>query len=185
MSNYDTPALFFDSGVRYDQLEPQPKKHMAKVKLELRTLTPDELVALANNIKTAMTGNANFATPNPTLAALGTAITAAQTKIAAYNTAVSATSTALSDRDTSLQNLRGLLTQEGAYVENITGGDKTKIESAPMGVRADAAPAGPPTQVLNLVVTAGDNDGSLDVAFDPVRGANSYEIWTSLDPVSP
>ena len=70
-------------------------------------------------------------------------------------------------------------------MENITGGDKTKIESAAMGVRADAAPVGPPTQVLNLVVTAGDNDGSLDVAFDPVRGANSYEIWTSLDPVSP
>jgi len=34
-------------------------------------------------------------------------------------------------------------------------------------------------------VTAGDNDGTLDVAFDPVRGALSYEIQTSVDPVTP
>ena len=34
-------------------------------------------------------------------------------------------------------------------------------------------------------MTAGDNDGSLDVAFDPVRGALSYEIQTSVDPVTP
>ena len=54
-----------------------------------------------------------------------------------------------------------------------------------MGVRADAAPVGPPTQVLNLVVTEGDNEGSLDVSWDALRGANSYEIWTSLDPVTP
>jgi hypothetical protein len=51
---------------------------MAKVKLGLRELTPDERVDLANTIKTAMTGNANFTTPNPTLAAYGTLITTAQ-----------------------------------------------------------------------------------------------------------
>ena len=56
---------------------------MAKVKLGLSRLNPDEVVALANTIKTAMTGNANFTTPNPTLTALGTLITTAQTKIAA------------------------------------------------------------------------------------------------------
>ena len=41
-----------------------------------------------------------------------------------------------------------------------------------------------PTQVLNLVLTAGDFDGSLDAAWDPVRGASSYEIYISVDPVS-
>jgi hypothetical protein len=39
--------------------------------------------------------------------------------------------------------------------------------------------------VLNLVVTAGDNDGSLDASWDALRGANSYEIQTSVDPVTP
>ena len=65
---------------------------MAKVKLDLRSLNPDGLVTLANTIKTAMTGNANFATPNPTLASVTTLKTAAATKIAAYNTALACTS---------------------------------------------------------------------------------------------
>src|SRR6266566_5108071 len=123
MAYFDTPGLLYDSGVLYDQSEPQRRKKMAKVKLELRNITTDELVALANLIKTAMTGNANFATPNPTLAALGTAITTAQPKIATYNTSVAATSTALTDRDTVLGTLRGLLQQEADYVQNVTNGD--------------------------------------------------------------
>ena len=186
MPFYDTSGSLYDSGLLYDDSSsPQLiRKKMAKVKLGLDKLTSDELIALANLIKTAMTGNANFTTPNPTLAALGTLITTATTKLAAYNAAQAAVATALSDRDTALTALRGGLTQEGAYVENITGGDRVKIESAGMDVRADAAPVGTPTQVLNLVVTAGDNDGTLDAAWDPVRGANSYEVQVSVDPVS-
>ena len=107
---------------------------MAKVKLGLRNRTPDELVAFANTIKTAMTGNGNFSTPNPTLAALGTLITTAQTKIAAYNSVKAALDAALADRDAALLALSGGLTQEAAYVENITGGDKVKIESSGMSV---------------------------------------------------
>jgi hypothetical protein len=149
---------------------------MAKVKLGLKNLSPDELVALANTIKTAMTGNANFTTPNPALTAIGTLITTAQTKIGAYNSAKAAADTALADRDTALVALRAGLTQEGDYVQNITNGDKTKIESAGMSTRDDAAPIGTPTQVLSLVVTAGDFDGTLDASWDPVRGAQSYEI---------
>jgi hypothetical protein len=44
-----------------------------------------------------MTGNANFATPNPTLTVLGTNITAATTKINAYNSALTASQTAMAD----------------------------------------------------------------------------------------
>jgi hypothetical protein len=51
---------------------------MAKVKLGLRDLTPDQRIDQANTIKTGMTGNASFPTPNPTLAAYGTLITTAQ-----------------------------------------------------------------------------------------------------------
>ncbi len=157
---------------------------MAKVKLGLSRLTPDELVDLGNTIKTAMTGNANFTTPNPSLASIGTLITTAQTKIAAYNTAKAAVDTALSDRDTALAALRTGLSQEGDYVQNITNGDKTKIESAGMSVRDDAAPIGTPAQVMNLAVTEGDFEGTLDAAWDKVRGASSYEIQTSPDPIT-
>lgn len=79
MPFYDSIATY-DSGLLYDDpSSPQPtRKKMAKVKLGLRNLSPDETVDLANVIKTAMTGNANFTTPNPTLAAYGTLITTAQ-----------------------------------------------------------------------------------------------------------
>lgn len=156
---------------------------MAKVKLGLRNRTPDELVAFANTIKTAMTGNANFSTPNPTLAALGTLITTAQTKIAAYNSVKAALDAALADRDAALLALSGGLTQEAAYVENITGGDKVKIESSGMSVKDPPAPV-TLTQVLDLVTTEGDNEGTLDVAWKPVRGATAYEIQTSPDPIT-
>ena len=52
-------------------------------------------------------------------------------------------------------------------------------------MRADATPVGIPEQPLSLVVTAGDFDGSLDAAWDAVRGAASYELQTSVDPVTP
>ena len=47
---------------------------MTKIKLDLNHLNPLETVQLATTIKTAMTGNANFVTPVPTLASLATLI---------------------------------------------------------------------------------------------------------------
>jgi hypothetical protein len=126
MANYDTPGLLYDSGALYDAVSPpQPrKKSMSKVKLDLKSLNPDAIVALANTIKTAMTGNANFGTPNPTMVLLGTDITNATTKINAYNSALTASQTAMADRDAALATLRQSLSQLAAYVENISGGGR-------------------------------------------------------------
>ena len=42
-----------------------------------------------------------------------------------------------------------------------------------------------PGQVLNLTLTAGDMDGTLDGTSDPVPGAKSYEVQiTTGDPVA-
>lgn len=158
---------------------------MAKPKLGLGSLTDSEVIALANTIVTAMTGNANFTTPNPTLASVTTAKTTAQTKVAAYNSAKAAADTALADRDAAIKALSALLTLEAAYVENVTGGDKVKIESAGMLTRADGSPI-TVTQVLDLAVSEGDDAGSLDLVWKPVKGAKSYEIHiNSSDPNVP
>ena len=76
---YDSIASY-DSGLLYDDpSSPQlNRRRMAKVKLGLKELSPDQKVDLANTIKTAMTGNANFTTPNPPLATIATLITTAQ-----------------------------------------------------------------------------------------------------------
>jgi hypothetical protein len=187
MAFFDSPNTFFDSGLLYDQVSPVPqprRSKMSKVKLSLNRLGPDELVALANTIKTSMTGNASFGTPNPTLVLFGTKITDATAKINTYNASMTASQAALADRDGSLAALRQSMSQLAAYVENASGGDAAKIESAGMGVRAAATKIGVPTQVLNLVLTAGDFDGTLDAACDAVYGASSYEIQTSADPMT-
>jgi hypothetical protein len=184
MALYDTPGLLYDSGVFYDATSaPQPgNKRMAKVKLGLNGLNPDATVALANTVKTAMTGNANFTTPNPTLTAFGTLITTASTKIAAYNSALAATATAMADRDAALAALRVGFTQLGDYVQNVTAGDKVKIESAGIPVRATQAPV-TVTQVMDLALTAGDNPGTVDGIWTPMPGARSYEVQvTTSDP---
>ena len=38
---------------------------------------------------------------------------------------------------------------------------------------------------MNLVLTEGDNEGTLDFAFDPRDNVKSYELEISVDPVSP
>ncbi|MEN6533202.1 MAG: fibronectin type III domain-containing protein [Bryobacteraceae bacterium] len=157
---------------------------MAKVKLGLSTLTPQETIELTTQIVTMMTGNANFTTPNPALATITTQKNTTSTSITAYDTAKAAAETALATRDANVTVLKGLLTQLAAYVENVSGGDAVKIESAGMSVRSSRTPPTVPGQVLDLALTAGDFAGTLDVAFDPESGAKSYEVQTSPDPMS-
>ena len=186
MNYYDSPSLLWDSGALWDDLSSPEQKviRMSKVKLGLRDLNATETVGLSNTIQTAMTGNPNFPTSNPPLGDVDLATTELTDKIAAYDLAQAAAQTALSERDAAWAKVRNLLTQLGTYVENASGGDKIKIESAGMGVRSDATPVGIPAQVTSLVATAGEFDGSLDAAWAPVYGAASYEIETSVDPVT-
>jgi hypothetical protein len=185
-SLYDS-GLLYDSGALYDDTSSPPtkRKRMAQVKLGLDAKNPEDKVAQALTIKTSMTGNANFTTPNPSLATYNTHITAAQTKIAAYNTAVAAAQTALADRDAAIATMDGDTTQLGSYVQNVANGDKTKIESAGMDTKADGAPI-TMTQVLDLALSEGDDEGTLDIVWKPVKGAKSYEIWLNTgDPGVP
>ena len=86
-------------------------------------------------------------------------------------------------RDTNLVTLRGMLSQLASYVENANGGDAAKIESSGMSVRAPSTPpVEPMPQVMDLVLTAGDFEGTLDAMWHPVRGAKSYEVQISPDP---
>lgn len=181
MANYDSGATY-DSGVLYDAgLPPQPNHPMAKIKLNLNNMNGDQVVSLALQIKTAMTGNANFTTPNPPLLALGTGITNAQAAIAAYNTGVAALDVLKTNRDSAVTALAGLVRQEASYVDNIANGSASIIQSAGMGLQAQRTPSGVPDMVQNLALTTGDNAGEIDAQWDPVKGVKiSYDLqWTT------
>ena len=158
---------------------------MAKAKLALKDKDFQDTLDLTNIIITAMTGNATFGTPNPTLAATTTLKNTAGTKLAAYNSALAAVDTALSDRDAAFDNLRAALTQLAAYVDNIANGDRVKIESAGMPVRNDPDPISELAPVENLTLDFTEFEGAVHASWDQVRGAGAYEIQASVDPVTP
>ena len=184
---YDSPTSYFDAGGTYDSVSSPSakKKHMSKPKLELQRKDFQDTLDLTNIIITAMTGNATFGTPNPTLAATTSLKNTATTKLAAYHSALAAVDTAMSDRDAAFDALRAALTQLATYVDNIANGDRVKIESAGMPVRNDPEPVGVLARVENLALDFSEFDGALKAAWDSVRGAGSYEIQSSVDPVTP
>ncbi len=156
---------------------------MAKVKLGLDKLTPVGVTDLATRVVTMMTGNPNFPTPNPPLATVTTQKTSTAASITAQETAKATAEGATITRDAELAALKRLLSQLASYVENASGGDAAKIESSGMSVRAPSTPpVGPMPQVMDLVLTAGDFEGTLDAMWHPVRGAKSFEIQISPDP---
>jgi hypothetical protein len=67
--------------------------------LALKGLTRDQLADKGDTIKTALTGNADFPTPNPTLTTIGTAATTLRTKIATINSTKAAQATAVTAGD--------------------------------------------------------------------------------------
>jgi len=188
MANYDTPDLTYDSGVFYDTVPvPQPTTNnmaKAKVKLNLDRLTDDQLLQKAKDIKTAMTGNANFATPSPTLLDMGTRITTADTKLGAFNAAQSAAKQATTEKNTALDNVRTGLRDWATYVQLTSGGAAEKIQSAGMDLKSSLTPTVLPSQVMNLALTAGDNAGEIDAQWDSLSNARTYQVETSPEPMT-
>src|SRR4051812_1865405 len=105
---------------------------MSKIRLNLSRLSIPEKIALAQQIVTALTGNANFTTPHPSLASI---TTASNDLNVAYTAAQAARSDA--KNKTTIQHqmeeeFDGALSQMANYVESISGDDETMITSAGM-----------------------------------------------------
>ncbi len=186
MPFYDAPSSTFDSGLLYDDVPVSPptqRKTMAKVKFNLNNRPDAEVIQISTNLKTALTGNANFPTPPVSLSTFGTKITSSTTKLTAAENLQATSKQATADKDTEIDQLKAMTMQLVGYVDLTANGDESKILSAGLSVRAPKAPASTPGQVQNLSVTAGDNEGSLDVHWDP-NGGKSYEVQSSPDPMT-
>jgi hypothetical protein len=73
------------------------------------------------------------------------------------------------------------LTQRGDYVDLTSAGDEAKIESSGFSTRDLPAPVGELSAPGNLVSTTGDNEGEVDLAWNPVRGASSYQVECKIN----
>jgi hypothetical protein len=158
-----------------------------KVKLALFDKSDADLLTFAQAHVTAMAGNANFTTPLPATVAFATVLTTYSTALGNFNTAQAAAKTATTIKDTARQALETALTSRGDYVQLTANGaadPEAVVESAAFSVRSGKTPPGMPSQVANLSITAGDNAGELDLQWDPVNGAKSYNAQICPDPIT-
>ena len=140
-----------------------------------------DLVAFANAHKAEMTGNTNFTTPIPNAADFLAAITAMSGALDALTAARNAVPTAMANKEAARDALEAVLVQRGDYVDLIAQGDEAKITSAGFAVRATPAPVGELPAPGNLVSTYGDAEGEVDLSWNPVRGASSFEVECKLN----
>lgn len=149
---------------------------MSYAKIGTDGLTVPARIQYLRRLATALTGNPNFPTPNPAPAALTAGADALES---AYNEAqaarlVSKSKTAVQDEQSAAMNL--LVAQLASYVDNASGGDAEKIESAGFGVRATPTPIGELPAPTDVQVLPSEHSGSADVSWSPLRGAKAYII---------
>ena len=158
---------------------------MAKVKLNLSTLSIPQKIAKAQQIVNSLTGNASFAMPSPSLANIITATNDLSTAYWEAQAARQGAKEKISAQNRKEDALDQLLTQLAAYIESVAGNNEQLILSAGMDMRAPATLATePPGQPHAVTPTAGDRDGEIDLSWDMVTGAKSYVIDKSADPVT-
>jgi hypothetical protein len=155
---------------------------MKKIKFAFEQKNAAELVAQGLSIKTAMTGNAVFGTPLPSLSTMGGKITDLQTAITARDLAVEAAKAATETLHAAMAAYKVTMTQLGAYAENVTAGDAVKLESGGFVLRATPSPIGQLGQVEGMKLTINGFPGRLHARWKPLRGAMSYDVQVSATP---
>lgn len=157
---------------------------MARIRLNLRTLSVTEKIAKGRQIVTAMTNNTNFPTPSPSLADVTAALEELEKAYALVQSARSEVATRMATQENAETKLNQTLTQLAGYVESVAGKDDTLITSAGMETKAVASTPTLPSPPQGLSATAGDHEGEIDLSWKPVSNARSYTIESSVDPAT-
>ena len=102
--------------------------------------------------------------------------TTAKTANDAYEAAKAALASLRTTRDTEADGLRTMLAQVAKAAETESSGDGAQLQAAGYQLTSSApTPAPALGPVLNLFLTMGDADGTLDCTCDPLAGAKTYE----------
>lgn len=149
---------------------------MKTISLGIFKMTAAMLVAFAQHIYLMMTGNLNFATPDPTLAKLKTAWEKLQ---AAIGAAVDGGKAAHQLKREAEDELKLVISQMAAYVFNTAAGDANKILSAGFKVRGQAAPIPVLGMPQDLRTLPTQFVGLISLKWDRVYGAVNYEVFVN------
>ena len=157
----------------------------AKPKLELQKKSIAEKGEFAGQIIKSLDGNQNFTNPSPSISALQAGIDTLKNATARAKAARQASESGTQLMYQAESALDDLLRKLANYVEDVSGGDAAKIESAGMEsfLPGKAPPVGELPRPQGLEAFTGDKQGEIDLNWNPVRQAKSYVIEFSSDPI--
>ncbi|MBI3509601.1 MAG: fibronectin type III domain-containing protein [Bacteroidetes bacterium] len=155
---------------------------MTKLKVGLRGLTVPEKVQQVRQVITDMTGNSNFTTPNPSLATVTAAANDLETAFNAAQIARDAAKTKTVIQNDKEEHLDLLFSQLGGYVQTMSNGNTTIINSAGFDIAITHAHIGEMPKPQNVNATTGDNPGEVDLHWDRIAGCKIYEMEYTSDP---
>lgn len=163
---------------------------MAKIKLSTSRLNPTKTIDFAKKLKSLGAPVAPATPPIPNMAAsvtdLATKITAAETANNAYEEALSELASLKSARDAATDELRDEVDLFAKAAAKESKGDPTMLQAIGFELASSTTtPAQLPGKPQNMVITAGDLDGTVDMSCDPPEFALTYE-WqiTTVDPTN-
>jgi len=156
---------------------------MVEVEIDIEKLTVQELLATTAGVASALENNPNFPSPTPTPAQLDQLANDLSQAEERYREERATAAAARSARDDIAVELRAALAKEVEYVQKASGGSIAKILSANLHVDEGSSiwPFNRLGQVEEVSISAGDQPGEIDLAWDPVAGASGYEVQIAYD----
>lgn len=144
------------------------------VKLGLDRITSSMLLVKARNMVSKITGNAAYPTPTPPLATVSAAADKLEAAINAYE--LNRGPGEYTDRELAFMEVKGLVTDLGAYVQSASNGDLELIKSAGCAVRKSSEPLGQLPAPKNVLARTTAYPGRIEVTWAGVRGRSTYTI---------
>lgn len=154
---------------------------MSSAKIGLDGLSVPAKIQYGRRIGAAITGNPNFTAPNPQMGAFTAAIDDMETKFNDAKAARLAAKGKTQIQDAAIDAFDLMVVQLASYVDNVSAGDGTIIESAGFAVRATPAPVGELPAPTDVSAKPGEHPGHADVKWKSVYGASAYNIERATD----
>ncbi len=151
---------------------------MSQAVLGFRGLTVTQIVVRTREIADATEGNANYTTPIPTLLQIRDSASLLESK---YNLSRKKGPAATNVMKLQLKAHRILMVKFLAYIQQASGGDATKIESASLTVKGGPTSSQVLGRVYGLKGKTSEMIGQLILSWDKLVGANRYVVQSSPD----
>jgi hypothetical protein len=152
-----------------------------KVVIGFATLSDGNLEIKALSIVDAMTDNANFPTPDPTLSDVNAAITDYSNALSGAKTR---DKTQVAVKNIKRKALISLLKDLASYVNFTAKGDKSIIMSSGFDAGKEGISASTVTSPTNFKITPGMNAGQATTSIRGVKAARTYVHQCTPDPIT-